>query len=93
MSDLSHHVDTTAKLVKMINQIARNLVHDKDPVGATTEHVRAFWSVRMIGQLLDHGPVGLDPVAVAAFERLALGAPAEHRHDATDSADTGCDAG
>jgi formate dehydrogenase subunit delta len=75
MSEGGHHVDTTAKLVTMINQIARNLVHDKDPVGAVAKHVHAFWTVRMQQQLLDHGMDGLDSVAVAAMERLARDLP------------------
>ena len=68
-----HHVDTTAKLVVMINQIARNLIHDKDPVAAIADHIHAFWTVRMIRQLHDHGNDGLDAAAVAAMARLASG--------------------
>jgi formate dehydrogenase subunit delta len=64
-------VDTTAKLVTMANQIARNLLHDKDPVLAVADHIHAFWTVRMQEQLFAHGPDGLDAVAIAALERLA----------------------
>ncbi len=73
MSELGHHVDTTAKLVRMINQIARNLAHEKDPVGSVADHVHAFWTVRMQQQLLAHGPEGLDALALAAITRLAPG--------------------
>ncbi len=93
MSGSDHHVDTTAKLVRMINQIARNLVHDKDPVSAIADHVFAFWTVRMQEQLFAHGTEGLDPLAVAAVERLAMGAQLAGRPGATDSGDAGCDAG
>ena len=93
MSAAAHHVDTTAKLVRMINQIARNLVHDKDPVAAIADHVHAFWTVRMQEQLFAHGTDGLDPLAIAAVERLAMGAQMDRRAGATDSGDDGCDAG
>ena len=73
MTGEAHHVDTTAKLVTMANQIARNLVHDKDPVAAVADHIKAFWTVRMQEQLFAHGPDGLDALTIAALERLALG--------------------
>jgi formate dehydrogenase subunit delta len=73
MSGAVHLVDTSAKLVRMANQIARNLTHDKDPVAAVADHIHAFWTRRMQQQLLAHGPDGLDPMALAALERLAPG--------------------
>ena len=73
MTGLAHHVDTTAKLVTMANQIARHLTRDKDPVAAVADHIHAFWTVRMQEQLLAHGPDGLDPLALAALARLAPG--------------------
>jgi formate dehydrogenase subunit delta len=78
MTGAAHHVDTTAKLVTMINQIVRNTVHEKDQVAAVADHIHAFWPVRMQQQLLNHGPDGLDPVAIAAMERLAPGIPVAH---------------
>ncbi len=75
-SNPRHHVDTTAKLVRMVNQIALNLVHDKDPVAAIVDHIHAFWTVRMQQQLFAHGSAGLDPVAAVAVARLA----AQSRH-------------
>jgi len=73
MTDTPHVIDTTAKLVRMANQIARNLTHDHDPVVAVADHIHAFWTVRMQQDLLAHGPDGLDAVAQAALERLAPG--------------------
>ena len=93
MSSAGHSVDTGAKLVRMINQIARNLVHDKDPVAAIADHVHAFWTVRMKQQLFALGTDALDPVAAAAVARLASGVHLEPRRGATDSLDHGCDAG
>jgi formate dehydrogenase subunit delta len=65
---------TLDKLVLMANQIARNVTHDPDPVGMIAEHIKAFWSPRMIAQI---APVvagadqaRLDPVAQAALSRL-----------------------
>lgn len=73
MMEAPHVIDTTAKLVRMINQIARNLTHDHDPSTAVASHIHAFWTVRMQQDLLAHGPDGLDAVAQAALERLAPG--------------------
>jgi formate dehydrogenase subunit delta len=89
----THTVDTGAKLVRMVNQIAQNLVHDKDPVNAVADHVHAFWSARMKQQLFARGSENLDPVARAAVARLASGAHLQPRRGATDAEDTGCDAG
>ena len=73
MSEVAHHVDTGAKLVTMVNQIARNLAHDTDPVTAVADHIHAFWAPRMQQQLLARGPEGIDALALAALERLAPG--------------------
>jgi formate dehydrogenase subunit delta len=62
--------DTTAKLVRMANQIARNLARDRDAAAAVADHIHAFWTVRMQDQLFAHGNEGLDPLAIAALERL-----------------------
>jgi formate dehydrogenase subunit delta len=78
MTGSAHHVDTTAKLVTMINQIVRNTGHEKDQVDAIAEHIHAFWTVRMQHQLLNHGTAGLDPIAIAAMARLAPGLRADH---------------
>ncbi|WP_226018032.1 formate dehydrogenase subunit delta [Novosphingobium sp. FKTRR1] len=72
--------DSTANLVRMVNQIARNVTHEADPVATVADHVAAFWSGRMRAQIatwLDqHGGEGLDPVALAALQRLQQGADA-----------------
>jgi formate dehydrogenase subunit delta len=88
-----HHVDTTAKLVRMVNQIELNLMHDKDPVSSLADHIHAFWTIRMQDQLLDHGTHELGPVGVAAFERLARGIRSPHCNAATDPKDHGADGG
>jgi formate dehydrogenase subunit delta len=88
-----HVVDTTAKLVRMANQIARNLARDRDAVSAVADHIHAFWTVRMQEQLFAHGAEGLDPLAIAALERLANNFASPHRTSATDEQDHGCDAG
>jgi formate dehydrogenase subunit delta len=93
MSGTVHRVDTTAKLVRMANQIARNLTHDKDPVAAMAEHIHAFWTVRMQQQLFANGGEGLDEAAIAAIEQLKLGAALPHRNAAADERDHGSDAG
>ena len=93
MTGVAHHVDTTAKLVTMANQIARNLTRDKDPVAAVADHIHAFWTVRMQEQLLAHGPDGMDALAIAALERLATGHRSPTRSAATDAQDHGSDAG
>lgn len=84
---------TTEKLVYMANQIARNLVHDADPVGAMADHIDAFWSARMKAQIFEHGPEGLERIAVGALERLGWGVTPEHHTRATDPAALGSDAG
>ena len=92
MSD-GHHVDTTAKLVRMVNQIEANVVHEKDPVAMVADHIHAFWTVRMQQQLIDHGTHELGPVGAAAFERLARGIQSPHQVAATDPRAHGTDAG
>lgn len=84
---------TLDKLVRMANQIARNLALDADPVAATADHIAAFWTPRMKEQIFAHGPQGLDPLALAALERLAMGVSPDHVTRATDPAHHGSDAG
>ena len=70
---------TLDKLIYMANQIVRNLTHEADPVSMIADHIKAFWSPRMIAQitpvlsesvLSETGPARLDPVAHAALSRL-----------------------
>ena len=64
-----------AKLVMMVNQIARFFVSQKDrePSEGIAEHLRLYWEPRMKKAIIAHvdaGGEGLDPVARAAVERL-----------------------
>ena len=70
---------TLDKLIHMVNQIVRNVTHEADPVSMIADHIKAFWSPRMIEQitpvlsepvLSETGPARLDPVAHAALSRL-----------------------
>ncbi len=66
---------TLDKLIYMANQIARNVTHEPDPVSMIADHIKAFWTPRMLQQIfavLD-GPEGatIDPVSHAALARLA----------------------
>ena len=62
--------DTGEKLVSMINQIARNVTHERDQAVMIANHITAFWSPRMktifFNQIAAHGPESLDPMAKAA---------------------------
>lgn len=62
---------TDEKLVNMANQIARNLALDDNPVAAVAEHIRAFWSPRMVDALASMASAALDPVAAQALALLA----------------------
>ncbi len=62
---------TTDTLVRMLNQIAANMVHEPDPAGAVAEHVALFWDPRMKRLIHAHGAAGLSETAVAALARLA----------------------
>jgi len=66
---------TLDKLIYMANQIARNVTHDPDPVSMIADHIKAFWSPRMLQQIFavlgGIESAQLDPVAHAALSRLA----------------------
>lgn len=59
-----------ANLVRMANQIARNLAREPDPAAATATHIRQFWEPRMRSALIAGGTDGLDPAAVGALALL-----------------------
>lgn len=59
-----------ASLVRMANQIARNLAREPDPAAATAAHIRQFWEPRMRRALVDGEPDGLDPAVVSALALL-----------------------
>lgn len=63
------------KLVKMANQIARNLAArgEQRAIMATADHIAKFWNPRMRSGIAGHlaaGGEGLDPIARAAIDRL-----------------------
>lgn len=63
------------KLVKMANQIARNLAArgEKRAIAGTADHIANFWDPRMRAGIAAHlaaGGEGLDPIARAAIDRL-----------------------
>ncbi len=64
-------MSTVDNLVRMINQIATNLAHDPDPVGAVANHIEQFWDPRMRRLIHEHGTGGLSETAAAALTRLA----------------------
>ena len=59
-----------ANLVRMANQIARNLAREPDPAAATAAHIRQFWEPRMHTALVQGGTDGLDPAVVSALALL-----------------------
>lgn len=61
---------TIERLVYMANQIAANLVHDPDPVAATTHHIDQFWDPRMKQMIRANGNLGLSDVAAAAVANI-----------------------
>lgn len=68
--------ESTAHLVKMINQIAANCPFQGDPAAvtqATTSHIQKFWAHSMkedIVAYLESGGEGLSPAAVEAIRAL-----------------------
>ena len=61
---------TTANLIRMANQIAANLAHEKDPAAATRDHIQAFWDPRMRAQIATAPPALLSSIAAAAIAGL-----------------------
>ena len=57
-------------LIRMANQIARNLQHEPDPAAATAEHIQLYWDPRMKQMIFDHGAQGLSDTAAAAISAL-----------------------
>lgn len=67
------------KLVRMANEIARNLrsLPGDQPRVATAEHVRSFWTPGMRAEIIAHGDAGgagLDPIALEAVRLLKASA-------------------
>jgi formate dehydrogenase subunit delta len=65
---------TLDNLVRMANQIATNLKHEADPVGAMAEHIRLFWDPRMKQIIFAHDGTGLSPDAAKAIDALKASA-------------------
>ena len=65
--------DTTATLVRMANQIARNLAAqgEEAAIAQTAQHIRDFWDPRMKAAIRAADPATLEPLARAAIARLA----------------------
>jgi formate dehydrogenase subunit delta len=61
---------TLERLVHMANQIATNLAHEDDPVGAMSKHLADFWDPRMKAMIIADGGKGLSAVAAAAVAKL-----------------------
>ncbi len=59
-----------ATLIRMANQIARELARETDPAGATANHIRLYWEPRMIAAISASGTKGLSPIAAQALARL-----------------------
>ena len=69
------------KLVRMANEIARNLraLPGDQPMAATAEHIRSFWTPGMRASLIAHvesGGAGLDPIALEGMRQLRVKAAA-----------------
>lgn len=68
--------DGAARLVRMANDIARNLatLGEEEAAVATAEHIALFWDPRMRAQalaLLGQDEAGFSPAARAALKRLS----------------------
>jgi len=71
---VSHGAGTDA-LVRMVNQIARNVSPGSPEVAAsqTASHLNSFWAPSMRAALLEYvasGGAGLDDVALAALSEV-----------------------
>ena len=75
--ELDHPEHRLGALVRMANQIARQMAADPnaDAVAATAYHLDRFWEHEMrvdLARAIEGGTVTLDDVAVRAMERLAV---------------------
>lgn len=78
MSDDTHVMSTTDRLVYMAHQIARNLatMGEAQAVTALAEHLIRFWDPRMKAQIISIAqdqPDSLSPTVAAAVVRMAQG--------------------
>ncbi len=77
MEDGDHPEHRLGALVRMANQIARQMAADPtaDAVGATAAHMDAFWEADMradLARAIEGGTVTVDDVAVQALRRLTV---------------------
>ncbi|WP_333835939.1 formate dehydrogenase subunit delta [Novosphingobium sp.] len=88
---------TEAKLVTMINQIARNVAHEPRPAAFIADHLTSFWTPAMLRQLYAHldaaGQDRLEPAAQEAVAKLRAGHEPPPQTRVTDPAQHGADAG
>ncbi|WP_176400261.1 formate dehydrogenase subunit delta [Sphingobium sp. Z007] len=101
MSDDTHVMSTTDRLVYMAHQIARNIatMGEDKAIEALAEHLTRFWDPRMKAQIIaiaQEQPDRLSPIAAAAVARMAQGRAAPDvdaaQFNAVDEAGH-CDAG
>ncbi len=68
-------VDTLDRLVMMANQIGKFFAPQRkiDQTGAIADHLEKFWDPRMRSLIIAHleaGGAGLDPMVLAAVEKM-----------------------
>jgi formate dehydrogenase subunit delta len=68
--------DKLLKMVGMANQIAAyfRAMPDDEALHGTAAHLRLYWTPKMRGEIIayvEHGGVGLDPLAARAVRELA----------------------
>ena len=101
MSDETHVMSTTDRLVYMAHQIARNLapMGEERAIVALSEHLNSFWDPRMKAQILKiarEQPEKLSSTVAAAVAVIAQNSRAEQPDPALFNAidEAGhCDAG
>ena len=70
-------MNTLDRLIYMANQIAHNMgamADEDDVIIMVADHIHQFWDPRMTNMIMAHvsgGGEGLEPVALAALQRLA----------------------
>ncbi len=62
--------DTPETLVRMVNQIAANLMQTDDPAAAVLEHIELFWDPRMKSLMVQIDRSRLSDIASKAIDLL-----------------------
>lgn len=83
MSEETHVMSTSDRLVYMAHQIARNLatMEDESAVATLYEHLTSFWDPRMKAQIIaiaKEQPAKLSPIVAAAVTLMARHRSADH---------------